>query len=507
VILSGRGGIDLSVGAIVSLSGMVFGFAYGEWGWPLWLAIVVTALSGALLGAVNGFLVAYVGFPALIATLATFYAYKSLAIVINDQSPISTPPIQQLFSITRSVELPLFGQYVPDVPLGLFTFLLPTVVVVWVLLARTTYGRRLYGIGTNDVAARWAGLPVRGTRFKAYTYAGLISGFVAVVTGRPVRLRPAGRGRVRQRHGAARDHHRRPRRGGDHRRHRAGRGRRARHAAHRLAERRDPARLRRQRGIPVPTARARCRAGLRRTAERAHHPPLRRHPLTHKGHAMDLTGLDDFTIEVPSWAYGNSGTRFKVFGAPGVPRNPFEKIADAAQVQAVTGMAPRVSLHIPWDRVEDYGALATHAKELGVRIGAINSNLFQEDDYKLGSLTHADERVRAKAVAHHLECIQVMRETGSTDLKIWLPDGTNYAGQDSLRGRQERLADSLQQVYAALDDDQRLLLEYKFFEPYFYAMDIPDWGTSLLHCLAWGSGRRWCWTPVTTRRARTSSSS
>ena len=182
VILSGRGGIDLSVGAIVSLSGMVFGFAYGEWGWPLWLAIVVTALSGALLGAVNGFLVAYVGFPALIATLATFYAYKSLAIVINDQSPISTPPIQQLFSITRSVELPLFGQYVPDVPLGLFTFLLPTVVVVWVLLARTTYGRRLYGIGTNDVAARWAGLPVRGTRFKAYTYAGLISGFVAVVT-------------------------------------------------------------------------------------------------------------------------------------------------------------------------------------------------------------------------------------------------------------------------------------------------------------------------------------
>src|SRR6478735_2103405 len=199
-----------------------------------------------------------------------------------------------------------------------------------------------------------------------------------------------------------------------------------------------------------------------------------------------LTGLDDFTIEVPSWAYGNSGTRFKVFGAPGVPRNPFEKIADAAQVNAVTGMAPRVSLHIPWDRVEDFGALATHAKELGVRIGAINSNLFQEDDHKLGSLTHAEERIRAKGVAHHLECIQVMRETGSTDLKIWLPDGTNYAGQDSLRGRQERLADSLAQVYAALDDDQRLLLEYKFFEPYFYAMDIPDWGTSLLHCLALG---------------------
>jgi L-rhamnose isomerase/sugar isomerase len=199
-----------------------------------------------------------------------------------------------------------------------------------------------------------------------------------------------------------------------------------------------------------------------------------------------LAGLDDFTIEVPSWAYGNSGTRFKVFHTPGVPRNPFEKIADAAQVHAVTGLAPRVSLHIPWDRVDDFAALAAHAKELGVSIGAINSNLFQEEDYKLGSLTHADAGIRAKAVAHHLECIEVMRLTGSRDLKIWLPDGLNYAGQDSLRGRQERLADSLDRIYAALDEDQRLLLEYKFFEPYFYSMDIPDWGTSLVHCQALG---------------------
>ncbi|MEV0902054.1 ABC transporter permease [Actinoplanes sp. NPDC049802] len=182
VILSGRGGIDLSVGAIVSLAGMVFGFGYGQWGWPLWLAILATAGFGALLGAVNGFLVSYIGFPALIATLATFYAYKSLAIVINDQQPISTEPIQRLFSMSRPVELPLFGQYVPDVPLGIFTFLLPTVIAVWVLLARTAYGRRLYAIGTNDVAARWAGLPVKDTRFKAYVYAGLISGLVAVVT-------------------------------------------------------------------------------------------------------------------------------------------------------------------------------------------------------------------------------------------------------------------------------------------------------------------------------------
>lgn len=182
VILSGRGGIDLSVGAIVALSGMVFGFMYGQWGWPLWLAILATAAFGALCGALNGFLVAYIGFPALIATLATFYAFKSLAIVINNQSPISTPPIQELYSLSRSVKLPVIGAQIPDVPLGIFTFLLPTVVIAWLLLARTTYGRRLYAVGTNDVASLWAGQPVRGTRFAAYAMAGLISGLVAVVT-------------------------------------------------------------------------------------------------------------------------------------------------------------------------------------------------------------------------------------------------------------------------------------------------------------------------------------
>ncbi|GAA0805153.1 L-rhamnose isomerase [Spirilliplanes yamanashiensis] len=201
---------------------------------------------------------------------------------------------------------------------------------------------------------------------------------------------------------------------------------------------------------------------------------------------MSLDDLDAFTVEVPSWAYGNSGTRFKVFTTPGVPRDPFEKIADAAQVHRHTGLAPRVSLHIPWDMVDDFGRLAAYAKEQGVGIGAVNANLFQDDDYRLGSLAHPHAGVRDKAVEHHLACIDVMRATGSKDLKIWLPDGTNYAGQDSLRARQDRLAESLQRVYAAMDDDQRLLLEYKFFEPYFYSMDIPDWGTSLLHCLALG---------------------
>ena len=199
-----------------------------------------------------------------------------------------------------------------------------------------------------------------------------------------------------------------------------------------------------------------------------------------------LADLDTFGIEVPSWAYGNSGTRFKVFTTAGTPRDPWEKIADAAQVHAVTGLAPKVSIHIPWDRVDDYAALEAHAKELGVTIGSVNSNLFQDDDYRLGSLTNKDPKIRAKAVAHHLECIDVMRATGSKDLKIWLPDGTNYAGQDSMAGRQDRLAESLAEIYAALDDDQRLLLEYKIFEPYFYTMDVPDWGTSLLHCLALG---------------------
>jgi L-rhamnose isomerase / sugar isomerase len=199
-----------------------------------------------------------------------------------------------------------------------------------------------------------------------------------------------------------------------------------------------------------------------------------------------LSALRSQTIELPSWAFGNSGTRFKVFGQPGVARDPYEKVEDAAQVHRYTGVAPRVSLHIPWDKVDDFGKLARHAADLGVQIGGINSNLFQDDDYMLGSLTHPDPRIRAKAVAHHAECVEIMRQTGSKDLKLWLPDGLNYPGQDSLRDRQERLADSLQQIYAALDDDHRLLLEYKFFEPYFYSTDIPDWGTSLLHCIALG---------------------
>ena len=202
--------------------------------------------------------------------------------------------------------------------------------------------------------------------------------------------------------------------------------------------------------------------------------------------------LERQAIELPSWAFGNSGTRFKVFAQPGVPRDPYEKLADAAQVHAVTGLAPSVALHIPWDQVDDFDKLVRHAEDLGVRLGTINTNTFQDDDYMLGSLCHVDERIRAKAVAHALECIDVMAVTGSRDLKVWLPDGLNYPGQADLRDRQDRLADSLAQIYAGLAADQRLVLEYKFFDPAFYATDVPDWGASLLHCLALGDRAMVC---------------
>ncbi|MEU9957599.1 L-rhamnose isomerase [Streptomyces sp. NPDC050982] len=194
-------------------------------------------------------------------------------------------------------------------------------------------------------------------------------------------------------------------------------------------------------------------------------------------------------VETPSWAYGNSGTRFKVFAQPGVPRDPFEKLDDAAKVHEFTGAAPTVALHIPWDKVEGshtYAELAKHAEERGLKLGAINSNTFQDDDYKLGSICHPDAAVRRKALDHLLECIDIMDATGSKDLKLWFADGTNYPGQDDIRERQDRLAEGLARVYERLGDDQRMLLEYKFFEPAFYTTDVPDWGTAYAHCLKLG---------------------
>jgi L-rhamnose isomerase / sugar isomerase len=202
--------------------------------------------------------------------------------------------------------------------------------------------------------------------------------------------------------------------------------------------------------------------------------------------------LVEQAIELPSWAFGNSGTRFKVFAQPGVPRDPFEKISDAAQVNKATALAPSVALHIPWDKVDDYDALRAHAEDNGVALGTINSNTFQDDDYKLGSVTHSDPKIRQKAIDHHFECIDIMHKTGSRDLKIWLADGTNYPGQDDMRGRQDRLADSLEKIYARIGDEQRLVLEYKIFEPAFYHMDVPDWGTSYAQVSALGDKAMVC---------------
>lgn len=197
-------------------------------------------------------------------------------------------------------------------------------------------------------------------------------------------------------------------------------------------------------------------------------------------------------IETPSWAFGNSGTRFKVFTQPGVPRTPQEKIADAAVVHRFTGVAPTVALHIPWDKVDDYPALRDFAASEGIAIGAINTNVFQDDDYKLGSVTNPDAGVRRKATDHLLEAIDIMDQTGSRDLKLWFADGINYPGQDDLRTRQDRLGLALRETYHRLGPDQRILLEYKLFEPAFYATDIPDWGTSFAHCIELGERATVC---------------
>jgi L-rhamnose isomerase/sugar isomerase len=202
--------------------------------------------------------------------------------------------------------------------------------------------------------------------------------------------------------------------------------------------------------------------------------------------------LEAQAIELPSWAFGNSGTRFKVFPQRGVPRTVEEKIADAAKVHELTGLAPSVALHSPWDNVDDFAALRSYASDLGVALGTINTNTFQDDEYMLGSLAHPDADVRKRAVDHMVECIAIMGATGSHDLKVWLADGTNYPGQDDIRARQDRVAGTLAEVYSHLTDDQRLVLEYKFFEPAFYHTDVPDWGTSYVHCVALGERATVC---------------
>ncbi|MCA0754731.1 L-rhamnose isomerase [Paenibacillus sp. N4] len=186
--------------------------------------------------------------------------------------------------------------------------------------------------------------------------------------------------------------------------------------------------------------------------------------------------LKALKIETPSWGYGDSGTRFKVFQKEGVPRNPFEKFEDAAQVHRLTGLAPSVAIHIPWDKVDDYSKLRSHAESLGLSIGAVNPNLFQDDAYMLGSVTNANEAIRRKATNHLLECVDIAKETGSRDLSLWFADGTNYPGQGSIRKRKGWMQEALTEMYNAMTPDMRMLIEYKCFEPAFYHTDLADWG-------------------------------
>ena len=195
-----------------------------------------------------------------------------------------------------------------------------------------------------------------------------------------------------------------------------------------------------------------------------------------------LDRLRRLAIETPSWAYGNSGTRFHVYPWPGAARTVHERIDDAALVHRLTGCCPSVALHIPWDAVDDYAALARYAEERGIRIGAINPNLFGDDAYRLGSLCHPDAAVRARALEHCRGCVAIAQEVGSTVISLWLADGTNYPGQDDLRSRHARLVECLEDLYATLPPGIRLLVEYKFFEPAFYSTDLPDWGTAALLC-------------------------
>jgi L-rhamnose isomerase/sugar isomerase len=201
---------------------------------------------------------------------------------------------------------------------------------------------------------------------------------------------------------------------------------------------------------------------------------------------VDVVGVEERLraqeLETPSWGYGDTGTRFAVFPQKGVPRDPFEKLADAAQVHALTGVCPSVAVHIPWDRVDDYPELREHAESLGVRIGAVNPNLFQELEYKLGSVCHPDPAVRRRATDHLLECVEVAREVGSDVLSLWFADGTNYAGQDSFAERRHRMVECLGEVYAAMPEGLRMLLEYKPYEPAFYHTDLADWGAALTAC-------------------------
>ena len=201
--------------------------------------------------------------------------------------------------------------------------------------------------------------------------------------------------------------------------------------------------------------------------------------------------LARFQVAVPSWGVGTGGTRFARFAGPGEPRGIDDKLEDCAVIQSLVRQCPRVSLHFPWDRVDDPAALRQRAAALGLGFDAVNSNTFQDQpgqalSYRYGSLTHTDPAVRAQAVAHMIDCIGLGQRLGSKALTVWIADGANFPGQQDLAGALERYLASMEQVYAALPDDWRLFIEHKLFEPAFYATVIADWGTSVMCAQALG---------------------
>jgi L-rhamnose isomerase/sugar isomerase len=210
--------------------------------------------------------------------------------------------------------------------------------------------------------------------------------------------------------------------------------------------------------------------------------------------ALERRGVDidaikanvgSFSLALPSWGSVRGGTRFAKFPLAGEPTNIHEKLEDCAVVQQLSRATPRVSLHLPWDAVDDYVALREEAASLGLGFDAINSNTFQDQcgqalSYKNGSLTAQHDAVREQAVAHNVECIEIGRQLGSKALTIWLGDGTNFPGQQDFTRALDRYLDSAAEIYAALPDDWRMLLEHKLYEPAFYSTVIQDWGTSIL---------------------------
>ncbi|WP_263411528.1 TIM barrel protein [Terriglobus tenax] len=189
--------------------------------------------------------------------------------------------------------------------------------------------------------------------------------------------------------------------------------------------------------------------------------------------------LDGLQIEIPSWGFANTGTRFGKFIQPAAATNLQEKFADASEVHRLTGITPTVALHVLWDLPEGEASVG-HVKELeqtyGIRSGSINPNLFQDQEYKYGSLCNPDPAVREKAVEHMLTSVRIARELGSRDISLWVSDGSNYPGTQSISRRIGWLEEALKATHAEMAPTQRLLVEYKPFEPAFYHTDIADWG-------------------------------